>query len=147
MSGADHPKAKGERSEAAVMHAFLRHDLPVLRPFGDNERYDLVVDLSDTFYRVQVKTGRLEGGRVQFETRSSGTHTRAIRKEGYEGQVDVFAVYAPDLDETYVVPIAEAPETAMALRVTPPEKSSPNINWASNFRLGPWVASVRGPPS
>lgn len=139
-----HPKAKGERSEAAVIHAFLRHRVPVLQPFGDNERYDLVVDLSDTFYRVQVKTGRLEEGRVQFETRSSGTHTRAIRKEGYDGQIDVFAVYAPDLDETYVVPVADAPKTSMALRVAAPKKTSPNINWASDFSLDSWVASVRG---
>jgi hypothetical protein len=93
-------------------------------------------------YRVQIKTGRVEEGRVQFETRSSGTHTRAIGKEGYDGQIDVLAVYAPDLDEAYVVPVADT-KTSMALRVAAPERASPNINWASDFSLDSWVASIR----
>ena len=119
----------------------------MLQPFGDNERYDLGVELSDAFYRVQVKTGRLKRSRVQFEPRSSGTHTRAVGKEGYDGQVDIFAVCAPDLDETYVVTVTGAPETSMALRVRPPKKAASNINWASDFSLDSWIESTRATPS
>ncbi|SDZ95585.1 PD-(D/E)XK endonuclease [Haloplanus vescus] len=138
---ATHPKERGERSEAAVLHEFLRRGCPVLRPFGDNQRYDLVVEVGASFYRIQVKTGRLENGRIQFETRSTGTRTRAIDKEGYEGQIEAFAVYAPATDHIYVVPISDAPSTSMALRVTDPDKLSPNINWADDFGVGEWISS------
>ena len=69
--------------------------------------------------------------------------TRAIEKEGYDGQVDVFAVYAPAIEESFVVPIAEAPETTMGLRIEPSKKNSPNINWADEYSVERWVESIR----
>jgi hypothetical protein len=136
-----HPKSRGQQSEAAVLHAFVSRGIPVLQPFGDNERYDIVVEIADTFYKIQIKTGRLENGRVQFETRSSGTLTRNIGKEGYEGQIDAFAVYSPDSGDTYVIPISDAPRTSMSLRIEEPEKASPNVNWADDFGIDSWMSA------
>jgi len=65
-----------------------------------------------------------------------------IEKEGYDGQIDAFAVYSPSLDETYVVPISDAPSTSMGLRIDEPEKRSPNVNWAEEFRIECWLSSV-----
>lgn len=124
MSEFLHPKEQGQRSEAAVLYEFVRRGLSVLEPFGDNERYDIVVEEREKFDRVQVKTGRIENGRVQFETRSSGTLTRKVMKESYKGDRDVLAVYSPDLEETYVVPESEAPETTMGLRIRTEEELS-----------------------
>ncbi|WP_416840109.1 group I intron-associated PD-(D/E)XK endonuclease [Haloferax sp. DFSO52] len=143
MEKAAHPKQRGQCSEAAILFEFVRNGVTVLEPFGDNERYDFVVELGSEFYRAQVKTGRLTDGRVQFETRSSGTLTRKIKKEGYDGQIDVFAVYAPDLEQSYIVPIDEAPRTSMGLRVEQARKKSPNINWADDFSLTAWIDHVR----
>ncbi|WP_440010345.1 group I intron-associated PD-(D/E)XK endonuclease [Halomicrococcus sp. SG-WS-1] len=138
-----HPKERGQRSEAAIVFELVRRGLTVLEPFGDNERYDLAVEAAGEFYRIQVKTGRLENGCVRFETRSSGTLTRKIEKEGYDGEIDVFAVYSPELEDGFVVPIAAAPTTTMGLRVEEPEKPSPNTNWATDYRIDDWVESIR----
>ncbi|POG55287.1 group I intron-associated PD-(D/E)XK endonuclease [Haloferax marisrubri] len=143
MDEISHPKQRGQCSEAAILFEFTRRGVTVLEPFGDNERYDFVVEIAGTFYRVQVKTGRLTNGRVQFETRSSGTLTRRVKKEGYDGQIDIFAVYAPEIEESYIVPINEAPKTSMGLRVEQARKKSPNVNWADEFELDSWVNSVR----
>ncbi|MFC6725338.1 group I intron-associated PD-(D/E)XK endonuclease [Halobium palmae] len=137
-----HPKSRGQRSEAAVLQILVEHGLTVLQPFGDNERYDLVVEENPDFYRLQVKTGRLENGRVQFDTRSSGTLTRSVEKETYEGQIDQFVVYAPELREAFVVAVEQAPETTMGLRVADAKKSSPNINRADEFEIDDWIASI-----
>ncbi|WP_396611417.1 group I intron-associated PD-(D/E)XK endonuclease [Haloferax sp. S1W] len=139
MKDISHPKRRGQCSEAAVLFEFTRNGITVLEPFGDNERYDFVVELGGRFFRVQVKTGRLTNGRVQFETRSSGTLTRRVKKEGYDGQIDIFAVYSPDLEQAYVIPIDDAPSTSMGLRVENANKKSPNINWADDFRLSDWI--------
>ncbi|MFC7202928.1 group I intron-associated PD-(D/E)XK endonuclease [Haloferax namakaokahaiae] len=141
MNDIHHPKQRGQCSEAAILFEFTRHGVTVLQPFGDNERYDFVVELAGEFVRVQVKTGRMENGRVQFETRSSGTLTRTVSKEGYDGQIDVFAVYAPELQESYIIPIEDAPNTSMGLRVETARKNSPNINWADEFLLRDWVGN------
>lgn len=141
-----HPKARGELSEAAVRHDFVKKGLTVLEPFGDNDRYDIVVEEDGTFYRVQIKTGRFEDGRIQFETRSTGTLTRKVEKEGYAGEIDAFAVYSPELEEVYIVPVEDAPTTSMGLRVEEANKSSPNINWASEYTLASWIESVKENP-
>ena len=144
MSERVHPKEQGQRSEAAVIYEFVSRELTVLEPFGDNERYDPVVEEEGTFHRVQVKTGRVENRRVQFETRSAGTLTRKIEKQGYVGDIDVFAVHSPERESAYVVPISEAPETSMGLRMGDAKKASPRINWAEDFTVESWIESLRG---
>jgi PD-(D/E)XK endonuclease len=49
-------KAAGDITEAVVLAEFLRAGFPVLLPFGDNRRYDLVVEAGGRFLRVQCKT-------------------------------------------------------------------------------------------
>ena len=70
----EHPKAVGDRSTLAVMLALQRAGYIVLLPFGENTRYDLVIDDGTSFARVQCKTGRLRDGAVRFAACSSYAH-------------------------------------------------------------------------
>ena len=54
-------KAIGDVSEAMILTEFLKAGFPVLVPFGDNRRYDLVVEVGGHFLRVQCKTASLCG--------------------------------------------------------------------------------------
>ena len=60
-------KDVGERSEAQVLAALLKLGKVVLMPYGDNQRYDFVVEDGGEFIRVQCKTGKLKDGRVNFD--------------------------------------------------------------------------------
>ena len=51
-------KAIGEISEAMILAEFLKAGIPVLMPFGDNQRYDMVVEAGGQFLNVQCKTAR-----------------------------------------------------------------------------------------
>ena len=76
-------KAIGEQSEAIIMAKLLEVGYSVLMPFGDNRRYDLVIeDADEKFWRVQCKTGWVEndGAYIAFKTASSYYHTRAGRR-------------------------------------------------------------------
>ena len=42
--------------------ALIEAGYAVSKPFGENQRYDLVIDDGETLARVQVKTGRLRNG-------------------------------------------------------------------------------------
>ncbi len=49
-------KTIGERSEAIIMAKLLEVGYGVLMPFGDNRRYDLVIeDADEQFWRVQIR--------------------------------------------------------------------------------------------
>lgn len=117
------PKTVGENSEAQVIAAMLRADEVVLIPFGDNQRYDLVLDRQGTFVRVQVKTGRIREGAIRFATASSGSTTGHRTRLTYQGAADIFAVYCPENDKCYVVPVDECGKCEHALRIQPPRNS------------------------
>jgi len=114
------PKTIGERSEGMVLAALLRAGKVVLQPFGDNQRYDLVIEDDRKFVRVQCKTGRIKGGAVLFDTCSSQAH-RGRGKKDYRGQADVFGVYCPERDEVYLVPVDDVGRTSATLRLEPPK--------------------------
>jgi hypothetical protein len=49
-------KRTGDLTEAQVMTALLGAGYNVLVPWGDNQRYDLVMEKAGRFHRVQCKT-------------------------------------------------------------------------------------------
>jgi hypothetical protein len=49
-------KSIGETSEAVVLAEFIKAGFPVLLPFGDNQRYHMVVEVYGRLLRVQCKT-------------------------------------------------------------------------------------------
>lgn len=130
------PKAVGERSEGMILAALLRANRVVLQPFGDNQRYDLVVDEGGgKFLRIQCKTARLKKGALFFDTCSS-SGPKSSQKKGYRGQIEMFAVYSPDLDKVYLVPVDVVGEKGATLRIDPPSNNqTKGVRYASEFEL------------
>jgi hypothetical protein len=118
----EHPKAIGDRSTLAIMLALHEAGYDLLVPFGENTRYDLVIDDGDCLARVQCKTGRLRNGAVTFNTCSSYAHhpNPRVLKRVYQGEIDYFAVFCPETRRSYLIPIADVPLRRQArLRVHP----------------------------
>jgi hypothetical protein len=131
-----HPVDVGQRTEATVLAELVRRGYRVLTPFGVNHRYDLVLDVGGRFLRVQCKTGRLRNGSVVFQTRSVRANRIGWYARGYGGEIDLFAVYCPELDRLYAVPVEVAPLGGGRLRVEPAANNqSRGIRWAADFEL------------
>jgi hypothetical protein len=79
----------------------------LLLPFGENHRYDIAIDLEGRFYRVQVKSGRVRRGVVEFNCFSSHTHRGGTSCRRYIGETDFFGVYCAQLNATYLVPVED----------------------------------------
>ena len=105
----EHPKEIGDRSTLAIIFAFKIQGWDVLVPFGENTRYDLVVDRGNQLLRVQCKTGRLRNGAVVFRTCSSYAHhpNPKVARRDYAGQIDEFAVFCPETQGVYAIPIQD----------------------------------------
>jgi PD-(D/E)XK endonuclease len=138
----EHPKSVGDRTTLAVIAGLRSAGFEVLLPFGENTRYDLVIDDGDRLARVQCKTGRLREGAVRFNTCSSYAHHSKPRapNRDYIGQVDYFAVHCSQTAGVYLVPIEDLPtRRSAALRVEPARNSQVRkIRPAAKYR----VASV-----
>jgi len=129
-------KAVGDITQSQVMAALLKRGKRVLLPFGDNARYDLVVDEDGTFTRIQCKTGALRRGAVVFAVASSQYH-RGGKRRDYRGQVDAFGVFCTDNEKIYIIPILDLPLAREAkLRLVPPRNSQrKGIRWAAKYEI------------
>ena len=55
---------------------------------------------------------------------------------GYRGQIDLLAVYCPQIDKVYVVPEGDLPDFALSLRVDPVANGQARaIRWARTYEL------------
>ena len=84
--------------------------LAVSVPFGENTRYDLIIDDGESLARVQCKTGRLRAGGIRWAACSSYAHhpnPRMVQRD-YIGDIDYFAVYCPETTGIYLIPIEQA---------------------------------------
>jgi len=132
----DHPVDVGQRSEAAIQAELIKRGYRVLVPLGVNQRYDLVVDVGGKFVTAQCKTARLRKGALQFSTRSTQSARAGVQFRSYSGEVDLFLVYSPDTDCVYGVPVEEAAEGQMSLRIDAPQNCQRRgIRWARDFLL------------
>ena len=100
-------KQKGNLGEAKCLAKMVELGIPVAIPFGDNERYDLIIEDKKQLKKIQVKysTAQDSPGSIVFKTHSSQNHTTNKNKYSYENDVDGFLFYNGLNGEIYYLPI------------------------------------------
>lgn len=127
---------KGDISVAMVIARFLQSGAVVLKPMSDAHRYDIVIDRGNGFERIQCKTGRFRNGCVVFNTCSISSPHLGGRRRHYDGEIEAFAVYCPETDKCYLVPVSIAARGNATLRVDPPNRIAvKGILLAENYIL------------
>jgi|SRR5699024_7258096 len=126
---------KGDLTEALVIAELKKRGIPVSIPFGDNERYDIVAETPNGgLLKVQIKTGWMADGKVNFHGKSQHTNASGNVYQKYDGDVDFFLVYCHELERMYWVR-ENVFETQMSLRVEEPKQVKPSINWAEEYEF------------
>lgn len=129
-------KQKGNITELEIILAFKKLGYEVSLPYGDNARYDLIVDLDGKFIRVQVKTSRTtdNGASFLFSCRRSNTEKGVCVHHLYTNEeIDFFATTFEG--KNYLIPIDEC-GTGKRLRILPTQnKQNKNIMWAQDYIL------------
>jgi hypothetical protein len=152
---------KGAAAEAEIAAAAIRLGLVVLQPLGDGSRYDLVIDIGQRLLRVQCKWGSRQGDVIVARCITSRHTPTGYRRTTYTAdEVDAIAVYAPDTDRCYLLPVQEVEGCAtISLRLGPTRNNQAlNVRWASDYQLEtaigqPWasnraeIAAVNATPS
>jgi PD-(D/E)XK nuclease superfamily protein len=146
LSGVARTKLTGDTAEAVVLAEFVKMGFPVLLPFGEDHRYDMVIEAGGRFLKVQVKTAspcgwngdrsclRFHGYSHKFE----GGKFRG--REDYRGSADLFAAFAPSTGKVYVLPVDEVPETDVWLRLTAARNGQQSgIRMAEDHLLEKWA--------
>jgi hypothetical protein len=141
-------KTAGDITEAVVIAEFIKAGFPVLIPFGENNRYDLVIEAGGRLLRVQCKTASPCGSKnwnkscIRFHAYSARFVSREFRdRAAYRGQADLFAAYAPSTGQVYVLAVDEVPETDVWLRLEPSRNNQQaGVRLAEDHTLAAWAA-------
>lgn len=130
-------KIKGNKAEAVVIAEFVKRGIPVMLPFGDNEKYDIVVELNGAFKSVQVKYGRVSNGCVEAELKHR-IGCKRVAYASYKGKVDYIAIWCEFNDTVYLLDsLFFSVKNRAMLRIDPPKNNSAisTVKWAKDYEL------------
>jgi hypothetical protein len=128
-------KSVGDETEAKALSTLVARDYSVSVPFGDNDKYDLVVDDGTDLYKVQCKTGwSNKPDTFRFNTHTQTTKDGSYHEDTYQDSIDAFFVYYPGNGRFYWIDAGDATEQKMELRFES-EIDHPSINWAAEYEF------------
>lgn len=133
-------KIKGNVTEMECMLAFMKLGYQVSIPFGEDSRYDFVVDINDKLYKIQCKTcsevtENEQVLAVKFKTvRQSGSKaTNWTRTKYEENEINYFATSYQGI--CYLVPVKEC-SIEKTLRIVPPRNGQiKGISFLKDYEL------------
>ena len=133
-------KAKGEIAEAVVIATFAKKGYVILKPMGDNLRYDLVIDRGNGFERVQIKSNwSFVKETITFSVRSVRINRNKNVSKSYNGQCDLFAFYSSHLDTVFLVPMIDiyhiASNVTLRLKTAKNNQGKEFSLWANDYSL------------
>jgi len=128
-------KAKGEISEAIILSKLISAGYPTSIPFGNNQRYDFVIEKDNSFLRIQCKTATKRKGTLVFKACSTNGFTG--KNKSYRGEADIFLVYSPSEEKVYWVPVNEVGKNCVTLRLKEPKNKAPKstIRFAKDYEF------------
>jgi hypothetical protein len=137
------PNRIGNISEMKICTALMAAGKLVWRPLVGFRPCDYLIEDGGAYHRVQCKTGRLFRGAIRFAPQ----RLRAAKREtgwqrcvkDYEGDVDFFGIYCPELDSVYLVPITVVgKQRSYSLRVSAARNNQrKQVHWAADYLVVP----------
>jgi hypothetical protein len=134
--------SRGNAAEAAVLHALIRGGINVLIPFGSGCSFDLAAILppNGEISRIQVKSGRVRGGCVVFNTCNTDHGQGRLSDRGL---ADFIAVEVPEIGRLFIVPVDDCPSFTAMLRLEPPRNNQRvDVRFADDHDLADWLRSL-----
>lgn len=105
-------KQKGNLTELKCLTRFVELGYAVSLPYGENSRYDLIVDYNGKLLKIQVKTSKLVQGTeenpecIEFATCSIRYNSEGSKRIYYtKEEIDYFATVWENV--VYLVPVEE----------------------------------------
>ncbi len=132
-----HSKSKGSLAELAVASILIEEGWHVLFPFGENSRYDLVIEKGGQFLRVQVKYVTPKNGSLIVNCRSSNNWSV---KSYTADEIDFIAAYDSHEKRAYFIPVSEINGNVVTLRLSPTRN-----NQSINVRSAEYYSHLRVP--
>lgn len=125
-------KIKGDVAELAVAKKLMGEGWKILFPYGEDHRYDLVVEKDKKFVRIQVKYVTPKNGAIDINCQSSNNWSILVYNSN---EIDVIAAYNSKSEEIYFVPSSQINHRSFKLRLENAKNNQRSkIHIAENFK-------------
>ena len=102
-------KQKGNLTELQCLTSFYEQGCHVSLPYGENSRYDMIVDVNGKLLKVQVRTASLrkeDENAIEFSCRSTRVNSQGTISNKYTpDEIDYFATFWKGV--CYLIPVTE----------------------------------------
>lgn len=130
-------KDKGNIGESRIIYEFVKRNIQVALPFGDNARYDQLAEFGGKINKIQVKYSGCNptGESVVLACASSTNHTTNKRRTTYESDVDYMAFFVADWNACLLIPIETigSHKTMCVRRMEPKNGQSKKVHYIDEF--------------
>lgn len=127
----------GALTELKCQMFLIEQNCIISKPILDNARYDLLIDMNNKIYRIQIKTSRWskEGETIVFNCKSSHATSQGNKIMKYSPEeIDYFMTEWNN--EFYLIPcLNEAAQ--FTLRLCDPNNNArfvKNVHWAQDYK-------------
>ena len=130
-------KEIGNLTELQCITALYDLGCDISIPFGNSQKYDLIMDYNGTLYKVQVKHANEHGDSYfTFKTRWQGHNSHGYTQTTYTKEdIDLFATYCRG--QVYLVPVEECSGAEKTIRFIPPKNGQiKGVNFAKDYIAG-----------
>lgn len=134
----NYTKSVGNIVELKCLIAFMKMGFDCSIPYGDNAKYDIIVDIGDELLKIQCKSanavrseGKIDENAFIIRCTSQTTNTKKTIRHSYVGLIDYFATVWKD--KVYLIPVDECSDTK-TLRLNPP-KYNVTYNKAEDYEI------------
>ena len=128
-------KKKGDVAELAVAAHCVKNGYRILFPYGEDVRYDFVIESKGLFKRVQVKYVTPKSGALEVSCRSSNnwaTHAYSV------DEIDILGVYDSISEMVYFIDVKIIGKRSIKLRLLASKNSqTKGIRYAEDYRTIP----------
>ena len=141
-------KILGNATEMECMLECMKLGIQVSIPFGEDSRYDFIMDINGKLYRIQSKhcsevvdsNGNIVA--IKFKSvRQSGSNAKSCSRTKYtKNEIDYFSTAYKG--KCYLVPVEQC-SIEKILRIVPPKNGqSTGVSFLKNFELSEVIKTL-----
>ncbi len=132
-------KELGNLTELQCITRLYELGCSVSIPFGNSDKYDAIIDINDTLYKIQIKHGNIhidelgEEDYLKFNCYWQGHNRNGYSRNLYKkNEIDFFATFYNN--ECYLIPLNEC-SLEKTLRIKPPKNGQKKgISFLENYK-------------
>ena len=125
---------KGSLTEIRCITAFMENNIEISIPYGNNARYDFILDTGTKLLRIQVKSSAWNDDHSAFNFNGYSQHSLGNgnkRMKYTNKEIDYFMTEKDG--QFYLYPATEDGFASKCLRVFSDAKNQTQINWAKDY--------------